>query len=112
MGDKIILIIIKSTPYTTLNSYESLRTAVGLWDHNVKLLWSGDAIYCLLKEADQTQTSHFIRDLPDLDIEAYVHLDSLIQRGLGPKNLIENVETLNNQDVTKILKEADVSFVF
>jgi len=111
MGEKNILIIIKSTPYTTLNSYESLRTAIGLWDHNIKLLWTGDAVYSLLKESDQKQTSHFLRDLPDLDIEAHIHQESLVQRGLE-SNIVEDVTVINNQKVNKLLKGADVSLVF
>ena len=111
MGEKNILIIIKSTPYTTLNSYESLRTAIGLWDHNIKLLWTEDAVYSLIKESDQTQTRHFLRDLPDLDIEAYIHQESLVRRGLE-SNILDDIAVINNQKVNKLLLEADVSLVF
>ena len=39
--EKELLIIIKSAPFTNLNYYEGLRTAAGLWDHTVKILWTG-----------------------------------------------------------------------
>ena len=111
MGEKNILIIIKSTPYTTINNYEALRTAIGLWDHSIKLLWTGDAVYSLLLESDHTQTKHFLRDLPDLDIEPYVQQSSLVARGIE-SNVLEEVTALNDETINEILEEADVTLVF
>ena len=42
--EKKVLIMIKSAPFTDLNYYEALRTAAGLWDHEVRVLWTGKGV--------------------------------------------------------------------
>lgn len=112
MAEKNILVIVKSKPYTTLNSYEALRVAIGLWEHEVTLLWMGDGVYSLLKEADQAMTAHFHSDFPDLDIETYVEEAALEARSLSSDDLIPGVNLADEDKVADLLLEADVSLVF
>ncbi len=70
--EKELLIVIKSAPFRNLNYYEGLRTAAGLWDHTVKILWTGKGIFGALNMVDSTLTKKFLTDLPDIDIEMYV----------------------------------------
>jgi len=36
-----------------INYYEALRTAAGLWEHSVSMLWIGEGVYAALKDVDK-----------------------------------------------------------
>ena len=72
MVEKNVLVIVKSRPYTKLNTYEALRVAAGLWEHHIILIWMGDGVHALLKDVDQTLSDKFYSDFPDLEIKSYV----------------------------------------
>jgi sulfur relay (sulfurtransferase) DsrF/TusC family protein len=110
--EKNLLVIIKSKPYTTLNSYEALRVAIGLWEHEVTILWMGDGVYSVLKDADQGMTIHFYNDFPDLEIETYVEANALKRRGLDVDDIIQSVELADDNKVMELILEAEASFVF
>lgn len=112
MAEKNLLVIIRSRPYTTLNFYEALRVAIGLWEHDVTVLWMGDGVYSLLKEADQGMTAHFHGDFPDLDIETYAEETALKTRGFDVDDLIPGVELADDDKVEDLLLEAEASLVF
>jgi sulfur relay (sulfurtransferase) DsrF/TusC family protein len=112
MAAKKTLIIIKSRPFTTLNYYEALRTAAGLWDHEVKVLWVGDGIYATLDKADKTLTGKFLSDLPDLDVELYVDEESLTSKGFTEDALLEDVVPASQAKVKQLLEWAETSLVF
>ena len=110
--EKKILIMIKSAPLTNLNYYEALRTAAGLWDHEVKVLWTGKGVYGALKNVDQTLTKKFLADLPDLDIELFVEEKALIASGFGEDDLVEAVELADSSKITELIEEAEASLVY
>jgi len=112
MTDKNILVMIRSRPYTTLNSYEAMRVAVGLWEHAVKVVWTGDGVYSLLKDADHSLTQVFHGDLPDLDIEAYVDGNALSRRGLKEQEILPEIEIADQAKMVELMLEAEASFVF
>ena len=112
MAEKKLLFIVKSPPYTDLNYYEALRTAVGAWEHEVRVLWTGDGVYAVLREADHTLTKQFITDIPDLDIELYIDTESLQARGLDASEVLDNITTLDEEGLTGLLSWAEVSLVF
>jgi len=112
MAEKNLLVIIKSAPYTTLNSYEAMRVAVGLWDHEVTILWTGDGSYSLLKGADHSLTGKFLEDLPDLEVQAFVDEESLKNRGLSANDILEGVIPASLEKVEELITEAEASLVF
>ena len=112
MAEKNLLVIVKSRPYTTLNSYEALRVAIGLWEHEVTVLWMGDGVYSILKEADQAMTANFFGDFSDLDIRAHVEQTALDARGLGMDDLLPGVEPADEEKIIDLLLEAEASLVF
>jgi sulfur relay (sulfurtransferase) DsrF/TusC family protein len=112
MTEKKTLIVVKSRPFTSLNYYEALRTAAGLWDHKVKVLWMGDGVYSALNRADKTLTGKFLTDLPDLDIEMYVDEEALTAKGFTEDELVEGAVPANQAKVKELLGWAEVSFVF
>ena len=112
MAEKNILILVKSLPYNTLNYYESLRTAAGLWEHQVTILWTGKGVYSILNTADQTLTHKFLEDLPDLDVEMYVDRDTLSTYAIDEADIITEVTVAAKETVTKIINSAEASLVF
>lgn len=110
--EKEMLIVIKSAPVTNLNYYEGLRTAAGLWDHTVKILWTGKGIYGALSSVDQTLTKKFLADLPDLDIELYVDQGALERNGFGESDLVDEVELADKDIVKELIEEAEATLVF
>jgi sulfur relay (sulfurtransferase) DsrF/TusC family protein len=112
MAEKNLLVVVKSRPYTTLNSYEALRVAIGLLEHEVRILWMGDGVYSLLKEADQAMTAHLHSEFPDLDVKAYVEEAALEPRGLGIDDLISGLEPADGEKVADLMLEAEASLVF
>ena len=112
MDEKNILILVKSLPYNTLNYYESLRTAAGLWEHQVTILWTGKGVYSILNTADQTLTHKFLEDLPDLDVEMYVDQDTLSTYAIDEADIITEVSVADKETVTKLINSAEASLVF
>ena len=110
--EKEMLLIIKSAPFTRLNYYEGLRTAAGLWDHTVKILWTGKGVFGALNCVDQTLTKKFLADLPDIDIELYADEDAVIANGFTGNDLVEAVELADEEKVSELIEEAEASLVF
>ena len=110
--EKRLVIVVKSKPYTTLNTYEALRLAVGLWEHEVSVVWMGDGVYALLGAADMSLDGVFHADLPDLHINSYVDEDTLAERGLKMDSLIDDVRPMSRTDIAKLVAGADASLVF
>ena len=112
MSEKKVLIIIKSRPFKSLNYYEALRTAAGLWDHKVNVLWLGEGAYSALKANDKTLSGKFLVDLPDLDIGLYVDNDSLKKKGFKEEDLVENCQIADEDKILSLLNSAEVTLVF
>ncbi len=110
--EKEMLLIIKSAPFTNLNYYEGLRTAAGLWDHTVKILWTGKGVFGALDNVDKTLTKKFLADLPDLDIELYVDQVALESNGFSKDDLVEAVELADREKISELIEEAEASLVF
>jgi sulfur relay (sulfurtransferase) DsrF/TusC family protein len=110
--EKEMLLIIKSAPFTRLNYYEGLRTAAGLWDHTVKILWTGKGVFGALNCVDQSLTKKFLTDLPDIDIELYADEEAVIANGFTGNDLVEAVELANPEKISELIEEAEASLVF
>lgn len=110
--EKEMLLIIKSAPFTNLNYYEGLRTAAGLWDHTVKILWTGKGVFGALKNVDQTLTRKFLADLPDLDIELYADEEAIKANGYTAEDLVDEVEMADQDEISELIEEAEASLVF
>ena len=110
--EKKVLVMIKSAPFTDLNYYEALRTAAGLWDHEVKVLWTGKGVYGALNNVDQTLTKKFLGDLPDLDIELFVDESALSENGFGSDDLVDEVQLADRVKIAELINEAEASLVY
>ena len=110
--EKEILIVIKSSPFRNLNYYEGLRTAVGLWDHSVKILWEGAGVFGALNKVDNKLTKKFLTDLPDIDIEMYVDGAALEKNGFNEDDLVEEAEVADSEKIRELIEGAEASLVF
>ncbi len=110
--EKERLIVIKSAPFTNLNYYEGLRTAAGLWDHTVKILWTGKGIFGAVNCVDQALTKKFLADLPDLDIELYADAKALKENGFTADDLVDEVEVADEEKITELIEETEASLVY
>lgn len=109
---KEMLIVIKSAPFTNLNYYEGLRTAAGLWDHNVKILWTGKGVFGAVNSVDQSLTKKFLADLPDLDIELYADAKALKENGFSADDLVDAVEVADEAQISELIEGAEASLVY
>lgn len=112
MAEKKTLIVIKSRPFTDLNYYEALRTAAGLWEHSVSVLWMGDGVYAALRDVDKSITAGFLEDLPDLDVDLYVDAEALKGNGFKQGDLVEGMQLADEEAVRRLFEAAEASLVF
>jgi sulfur relay (sulfurtransferase) DsrF/TusC family protein len=112
MPDKNVLIMVASPPFIDLNYYEALRTAVGLWEHVVKILWRENGVYSVLKTADHTITKKFFDEFVDLDIKLFVDDEELQNRGINSEDLIEGIKPIRKEEIISLIDSVDVSLVF
>ena len=112
MPEKTIVMIVKSKPFSTLNYYEVLRVAVGLWEHRVSVIWMGDGVYSALKNADKTLTSRFLGELQGLNIDLYVEQEALKERGLEAEDVLPDAKAVDSTQIAELIANADASLVF
>ncbi len=112
MPEKNLVVTIRSPPHSTLNWFEGLRTAAGLTDHHLRILFIGNGVYSVLDSVDQRMSSTLLADLPSLTEGMFVDSDSLDARGLGDAVLIESVRKLARSKIDEILSNAEVTLAF
>jgi sulfur relay (sulfurtransferase) DsrF/TusC family protein len=112
MTEKNVIIIIKSQPFSNLNYYEALRTAVGLWEHIVKILWRSKGVHATIKKADNSITKKFFDEFFDLDIELYVDRDEIVVRGFTYEDILDGISPIDDTEILALIEESDASLVF
>ena len=112
MAEKNLLVIIKSQPFTKLNYYEALRVGVGLWDHDVTILWRDEGVYATIKNADRTLTEQFFKELPGLDTELLVDEEDLVVRGFTSDDLVDGIQPVGKDVIRGFIEKAEASLVF
>jgi len=112
MPEKTVLIFVKSRPFSSLNYYEALRVAVGLWEHHVSVIWMGNGVYSALKNADRSLTDRVFGELQGLDLHLYVEEEALKERGFRPEDVLPDAKVVNNKQIAELIASADASLVF
>ncbi len=112
MPEKTLLIIIRSPPHTTLNTYEGTRVAAGLIEHKLRILYTGDGVYAARKASDHTLTGQFLSDLPDLGAEFYADIEAMKERGIRTDELLPIIVAADRGDVRRLVSEAETSLSF
>ena len=104
--------MISSSPFSTLNTYEALRSSISFIDHEVKIIWQGEGAHFPLKSVDKTMTQTFLRLANDLEIELYVMEDDLIDRGLEKEDLEEEITMMSQDYLIETLNDSDIVMTF
>jgi sulfur relay (sulfurtransferase) complex TusBCD TusD component (DsrE family) len=112
MPEKNLLIIIKSAPFTTLDYYEGTRTAAGLIEHKLRILYTGDGVYAATKASDKKLTGQFLSDLPDLGVELYADAGAMRERGITDSELAPSIVPAEAGKVRELAANAEASLVF
>lgn len=112
MDEKKVVLMISSSPFSTLNTYEALRSSISFIDHEVKILWSGEGVHFTLKSVEKTMTKSFLRLANDMEIELYVSEKDLTEKGLAGKELEEDIKIMTRNDLIEALNDADIVMTF
>ena len=112
MPPKTVIVFMRSKPFSTLNYYEALRTAAGLWEHKVNMIWTGDGVYGVLNDADKTLTERFFEEFKGIDISLYAEEEALVERGFRPEDLVSGVKAISSEELSKLIIDSQASIAF
>ncbi len=112
MPERNLLIILRSPPYSSLDTYEGTRAAAGLIEHKLRVLYTGDGVYGAIKDSDHRLTAVFLSDLPDLGVELYADAEALAVRGLAVPDLLPAIKPIDSEKIAELLLEAEASLAF
>jgi sulfur relay (sulfurtransferase) DsrF/TusC family protein len=112
MHEKTLLIVIRSPPHTTLDTYEGTRVAAGLVEHRLRILYVGDGVHAATKDSDHILTDQFLGDLPDLGVEFYADAEAMKARGLMEEDMLPIVKVADRAKLTELITEAETSLSF
>jgi sulfur relay (sulfurtransferase) DsrF/TusC family protein len=98
---KSVIFLIDSAPYGTEKAYGALNAAIVCLYHSATIGLYGDGAYLALasqnsEPLDAPNLSHFLYAYPELRMIA--HKESLEERDLLNKNLVELVDILNEDE--------------
>jgi tRNA 2-thiouridine synthesizing protein C len=105
------LVIIDKAPYGHENALSGIYIAIASLDKGIKsdILLMGDGVYSAIKNQIAEKTIHY-PSLSELlysifpNGTLYVHLDSLIERGIKYEDLIEIAELIDGKTLYNIIK--------
>ncbi|MDP5144564.1 sulfurtransferase complex subunit TusC [Rheinheimera baltica] len=108
-----LLVLLRYSPFNNAQGREALDLILALAavDHNVSVLFSGDAVFQLLPTKDQPDfalkaypRSFKLFELYDID-QVYVCEQSLRERGIKQNQLVTAARPVSANDITVLLAE-------
>ena len=112
MNEKNIVFLVSSSPFSTLNNYEALRSSLSFFDHQVSIIWRGDATHFTKNTVEKKMTKNFLRLALDMEIELYAVKEDLIERGIIETELEPQIKSIIKEDLISLLASADVVLNF
>jgi len=109
---KTIVIILRKPPHGSLYPAEGLRVAVAVSASETKVVSIGDSVYAFLKEVDMTLYRHHLDFLKETEIPVFIDKDSLEERGLTKRDLVDAVTVEERSEILNIIAEADATLTF
>lgn len=109
---KQIVIILRKPPHGSLYPAEGLRVAVAVSASETKVVSIEDSTYAFLKEADMTLYKHHLDFLNEAEIPVLIDKESLIERGLDDRDLVEGVTIKEHNEILDIMAKADATLTF
>jgi sulfur relay (sulfurtransferase) DsrF/TusC family protein len=109
---KNIVVILRKPPHGSLYPAEGLRVAVAVSASETKVVSLEDSVYAFLKEADMTLYKHHLDFLKETEVPVFIDKDSLEERGLTAKDLVDAVMVKERSEILNTIAEADATLAF
>jgi sulfur relay (sulfurtransferase) DsrF/TusC family protein len=109
---KNIVVILRKPPHGSLYPAEGLRVAVAISASETKVVSLEDSVYAFLKEADMTLYKHHLDFLKETEVPVFIDKDSLKERGLTAKDLVDAVMVKERSEILNTIAEADATLAF
>lgn len=112
MAQKQLLILFQHPPIGTIYYAEGLRLAMGVAtmgkeEHSVDVVYRGDGAYFALQSVDRIGAAPFISALLRAGCVLKVEEESLSSRHISHDQVATDMEIINHQKVTELIKQSD-----
>jgi tRNA 2-thiouridine synthesizing protein D len=114
-----IAMILRKPPYGDINAAEAVRHALGAvsGDIAVSLILVDGGVQLARKGQDETGTGFTnlevgLGDCIEMGAEVYADHLSIVEQGLGRKDIVEGVGVADESDIAELIKQADNSMIF
>jgi sulfur relay (sulfurtransferase) DsrF/TusC family protein len=112
--ERKVLVLVRSKPFGQIINFEGWRAAVGMigMDHEPTMLFMDDGVYSLLKTIDVKPIRMFKATYLDFDGRLCASKKALDDRKIGPDEIFEEVEVLDEGGIAQALTENEVVITF
>ena len=112
--ERTVLLLIRSKPYGSIFNFEGWRTSVGMFgmDHEPMMLFMGNGVLSILKGMNDLPIRMFKMTFESFDGRICVSKKSLEMYKIGPDELIEGIEILDEAEVGKAFVENELVLTF
>jgi sulfur relay (sulfurtransferase) DsrF/TusC family protein len=112
--ERSVLLLIRSKPYGAIFNFEGWRASVGMFgmDHEPMMLFMGDGVFSILKGMNDLPIRMFKMTFQSFDGRICVSKKSLEAHNIGPDELIEGVEVLDEAGIGKAFMENEIVLTF
>jgi len=119
MGNTIA-VLMRKAPYGSVYTAEGFRSlmGIGVFEMDIRVLFVDDGVYALVKgqnpaALDMKPLGDGFPTLRDFGVTRfYVHEPSLAERGLGPQDLVMDVELVDDAGAAGVLEDAGLVLPF
>ncbi len=119
MGNTIA-VLMRKAPYGSVYTAEGFRSlmGIGVFEMDIRVLFVDDGVYTLVKNQnpaalDMKPLGDGFPTLKDFGVTRfYVHAPSLAERGLGPHDLVMDVELVDDAGAAGVLEDAGLVLPF
>ncbi len=116
MAEKKVAVTLSHAPYGSIFYTEGLRAAVGVTagidEHTVDVIYIDDGVLYALKDTDRSDSAHYLAALNESGARFLAESGALINRGLDPEALADDIVPTSIEEISAILADADVHMGF
>jgi len=109
---KNIVVILRKPPHGSLYPAEGLRVAVAISASETNVVSIEDSVYAFLKDSDMTLYKHHLDFLKETEVPVFIDKDSLEERGLTAKDLVDAVIVKERSEILSTIAKADATLAF
>ena len=113
MKSKRVLLVLSETPLEQNCIKGNLRTALGMSvgykEHNVDVLFTGDAVFFLKMPGDQDTLKKFARTFTLLGSNLYIDEKSLEDKKIDRKLVVEPFKVKGRDEIIELYRNAEMT---